>query len=120
MNSETRSSDEKMWAAIAHAIMVVNIIPVLPFVGVIGAMVIWLFKRKTSQYVGTQALQAFIFQAIAVFIYFIILNALAEIGLVLVLAAVVYSLFGAYRCYSGQDFKYAGIGKLVSPGSGGE
>ena len=120
MNAETRSSDEKMWAAIAHAIMVVNIIPFFPWLGVIGAMAIWLFKRKTSQYIRTQALQAFIFQAALVFIAFIIAGALIEIAILLLVAAIGYAMFGAYRCSSGRDFRYAGIGKLVSPGPNGE
>lgn len=120
MNAETRSSDERMWAAIAHAIMVVNIIPVFPWLGVIGAMAIWLFKRKASQYVGNQALQAFIFQAGLVFIAFIVATAIIEVAILLLLAAVGYAMYGAYRCYSGQDFRYAWIGKLVSPGPRGE
>ena len=113
MNSETKAPDERMWAAAAHAAMVLIIILGFPVLGVIGAMFIWLFKRKTSSYVGYQALQAFLFQALVVFIGLLLLAISIPITIILFLCAIGYALYAAYRCYNGYDFRYAWLGNFI-------
>ncbi|MEE9198803.1 MAG: DUF4870 domain-containing protein [Dehalococcoidia bacterium] len=112
MDSEAKTSEERLWAAIAHSSILVNLIP--PFIGVspIIAMGIWLLKRKGSSYVGYQALQAFIFQAAFSFVF--IVTPIFEIKLILLLAGIGYGLYAAYRCHTGRDFRYLWIGKLIA------
>lgn len=113
MDQQTRSSDEKMWASLTHASILINIFA--PGIGSIGAMAIWLFKRRSSSYVAYQTLQAFIFQAAVVFLA-VIIGSGGGGGLMglIILAASVYAMYGAYRCHQGLDFRYLLIGNLVA------
>lgn len=60
MESETISAgatqDERIMAALAHASVI------LPFWGLIGAIVIWATQREKSRFVGFQALQGAVYQ----------------------------------------------------------
>ena len=112
MDQQTRSSDEKMWASIAHASILINIFA--PGIGSIGAMAIWLFKRRSSSYVAYQTLQAFIFQAAVVFLAVVIGSVVSGLMPLIIVTASVYALYGAYRSYQGLDFRYLWIGNLVA------
>ncbi len=108
------SSSERMWAAIAHANIVLNVITFFPYF-VAVTMGIWIFKRRSSKYVGFQALQAFVFQAVTGFIAFFIGSALGfGVGLLVLAIPILYGMYGAYRCNQGQQFRYVFIGDLLS------
>jgi uncharacterized Tic20 family protein len=131
----SRSEDERLWAALAHASIIFSII---------GPLVVYLVKKDESYWVGRHAIQALIYQA-AVWVVLIILSivlgvittialggmamtssgAAAASGLgiasvagccwpIVALAALAYALYGAYQCYQGKSFKYVIIGDLVS------
>jgi uncharacterized Tic20 family protein len=59
------SPDERILAALAHITILV------PFMGIIAAIVIWVTQKEKSRYVGFQALQATVFQLILVLAWFI-------------------------------------------------
>ena len=108
------SSSERMWAALAHANIVLNVITFFPYF-VAVTMGIWIFKRRSSEYVGFQALQAFIFQAITGFVAFMIGSSISPmVGLLLLIIPILYSMYGAFRCNQGQDFKFLFIGDFLS------
>jgi uncharacterized Tic20 family protein len=50
------TQDERIMAALAHASVI------LPFWGIIGAIVVWATQREKSRFVGFQALQAGVYQ----------------------------------------------------------
>ena len=114
MKTESRREDEKRWASIAHAFMVVNIIPIVLGLATVGTMAIWLFKRRTSPYVGHQALQAFIFQAVFVFFAVITLSVSTIIGWLILLVGSGFALYAVYRCQRGEDFQYPVLGNLIA------
>ena len=75
-----------------------------------------------------QSMQALIYQIVAVvviggFTFITIIVSVLSFGILgllmfplqilLVSAIVVYGLFGAYKCYAGEDFKYLVIGDMV-------
>lgn len=114
MQSGQVSSSERMWAAITHANMVLNVITFFPYFVAI-TMGIWIFKRRSSQYVGFQALQAFIFQAFAGTIAFLVGTGVhGAIGFLLLIIAILYGMYGSFRCNQGQDFRYLFLGDLLT------
>ena len=113
MQARDLTSQERMWASLAHAILFLNILQII--FATILTMGIWLFKRRASTYVGFQALQAFIFQAVVVFLS-VILDGLAGYGAFLAIMGpgVGYAAYGAYRCNQGEDFRYVWIGSFLA------
>jgi uncharacterized Tic20 family protein len=59
------SPDERILAALAHITILV------PLMGVIAPIVIWVTQKEKSRYVGYQALQAVVFQLLLVLTWFI-------------------------------------------------
>lgn len=59
------SQDDRIMAALAHASAI------LPLMGVVAPIVIWVTQKDKSQYVAFQALQAVAFQLSMVFAWFI-------------------------------------------------
>jgi uncharacterized Tic20 family protein len=59
------SADERILAALAHVTILV------PFMGVVAPIVIWVTQKDKSRYVGFQALQAVVFQLLLVLTWFI-------------------------------------------------
>ena len=114
MEPQQRQQDEKLWDALAHGSITINLALPLLGIGAIAALGIWLYKRKASAYTGYEALQAFIFQAIVIFVS-MVASYIDGMGLILVLVAGrVYGLYGAYRCYNGYDFRYLYLGDLIT------
>ena len=114
MDQQTRSSDEKMWASIAHAVFFLNIVPQFTGLALVLTMGIWVFKRKASSYTGYQALQAFVFQA-AVLLFALLVLSIAPAGFFLImLAGSGYAIYGAYRCHQGLAFSDVGVGTFLS------
>ena len=113
MKTESRTSDERLWALLAHALMLVNLTSI-GGLATIGTMAIWLFKRRSSTYVGYQALQAFIFQAVFVFFAIILGFPGTTVGWVIVLVGSAIASYAAYRCQRGEDFQYPVLGNLIA------
>lgn len=59
MLSTNHTSDEKMYAALAHGSVIFS------FLGSIGPILVWLFQRNKSKYASFHALQAMGFQVIS-------------------------------------------------------
>jgi uncharacterized protein len=125
MSETTRTEDERLWAALAHASIII--------LWIIGPLIVYLVKKDESYWVGRQAMQALFYQigttvavialSILSMIVGIILSAikLGAIGAIfgclwpiLILGAVIYGLYGAYMCYKGTSFKYVVVGNMVS------
>lgn len=124
-------SDERTWAMLAHLSVLLNL--VTGFLGVAGALVIYLVYKDRSRYVAYQAMQAFLFQLIfwaggglLIGVMWAIVGALSAvlIGILLIpfavvltlifllmpLFALVYGVVGAVQASNGEDFRYWLIG----------
>lgn len=123
-------SDERTWAMLAHLSVLLNL--VTGFLGVVGALAIYLVYKDRSRYVAYQSMQAFIFQLIwwfgggiitgiawavtgifSVVLVGLVLIPIACVITLLPLAALVYGVVGAVQCNNGADFKYWLIGDWV-------
>ena len=132
----TPSSDERTWAAIAHLCTLLNSVTAMG--GLVGAGFIYLSKKDESKWVAFHALQSLVFQSIQFGLYLIlgivwilgIAASFITLGLgtliavpvlilatffvmILSLAGLIYSLYGAYQIYSGNEFYYLWIGDWV-------
>ena len=98
-----------------NSILLLNVIPVFLGPSVVITMGIWVFKRKGSDYVGFQALQAFIFQVAIAFLA-IILGMVIDpaAALIVLILPIIYSMYGAYRCNQGHEFRYVFIGDFLT------
>ena len=131
------SSDERTWAALAHASTLLNAATGMG--GLIAAAVIWLTQKEKSAWVAFHGLQSLVFQAalyltvsLVVGVVWVVGFALSFItlglgtiiavpvmivvmflGLALMMAGLVYSLYGAYQVYEGREFRYIWIGDWV-------
>jgi uncharacterized Tic20 family protein len=138
MTNSTPDENERTWATAAHGSTLLNF--VIPGVGgIIGVLVIWMTQKDKSPLVAFHSKQALIFQ-IAIFIILLVVvggswalgflfsfltigfGALIAVpvmfltfflGGAIVLAGMVYSLYGAYRVYHNQDFLYPWAGDWV-------
>jgi len=59
------TQDERIMAALAHASAI------LPFWGLIGAIVIWATQKEKSRFVGFQALQVIAYQIVLILFSFL-------------------------------------------------
>jgi uncharacterized membrane protein len=112
-----KASDDNIIAALSHALLII-----LPILAPLG---IWLMYKDKSKYVKFQSFQAMIYQLagsvvlfilsfIAIILSFIVIGILLfPVIFILMLAFAVYGIYGAYKCYQGEDFKYKVIGDLA-------
>ena len=120
------TQDEKTWAALAHASILLALVSGGPL-GPIAAFIIWLVKKDESPYIADQAMQSLVYQvAVSVlnWIMWIGIGVLAivviglcciPLGILVSLACLAYGVYGAYQCSLGKDFRYFLIGDLVKP-----
>jgi len=85
------TQDERIMAALAHASVI------LPFWGLIGAIVIWATQREKSRFVGFQALQVMAYQIALILVGFL--------G------------FGCYLCSFFGTFMLVPLGMFVAEGA---
>jgi hypothetical protein len=98
------SSDERMWATLAHLSIVV--------VALVGPLVVWLVKKEESKFVEEQAKEALNFH-ITVFIASIVLM-VTIIGPVIVgVAALVYGIIAGIEANKGICYRYPYTLRLV-------
>jgi uncharacterized Tic20 family protein len=131
------SSDERTWAALAHASTLLNAATGMG--GLIAAAAIWLTQKEKSAWVAFHGLQSLIFQAVQYLIVSLVvgtvwvvgfalsfitlgLGAIVAVpvmivvmflGIALMTCGLVYALYGAYQVYEGREFRYVWIGDWV-------
>jgi len=131
------SSDERTWAALAHASSLLNMATGMG--GLIAAAVIWLTQKEKSAWVAFHGLQSLVFQAAQSLIVFLVVGvvwvvgfafsfitigigtivavpvmiAAMFLGIVFMIGGLVYSLYGAYQVYEGREFRYIWIGDWI-------
>lgn len=129
------TSDERTWAALAHASALLNLL-VTGVGGPIGALVIWLTQKDRSRWVAFHALQSLIFQVVQFLVVVLFVGVVWVLGFafsfatigfgtfiavpimimsfflgaVVVFGGLIYSLYGAYQVYEGREFRYFWIG----------
>jgi uncharacterized Tic20 family protein len=59
------AQNDKIMAALAH------VSAIMPFLGVIAPIVIWVTQKEKSEYVAFQALQAIVYQLLMIFAWFV-------------------------------------------------
>jgi uncharacterized Tic20 family protein len=132
------SQDERTWAALAHACAVLNFAVGLG--GLIGAAVIWLLKKDESDWVAFHGLQSLAFQAAQLAVTLVVVGGTWVLGfafsfltlgfgtliavplmfltfflgILVIVGGLVYSLYGAYRIYNGQEFRYLWVGDWIA------
>ena len=133
------SSEERWAAAIAHGSILLNL--VTGFLGPVVALVIWLLYERKSRYVAWHALQAMVFQALAI-VLVLALGAVAAvlwavaaplllvvigfcllpfalgftaITAALVLGSLIYGCAGALTVLEGRDFRYRWVAEWLPP-----
>jgi uncharacterized Tic20 family protein len=133
-----RSQDERTWAALAHACVVLNFAVGLG--GLIGAAVIWLTKKEESDWVAFHGLQSLAFQAVQLVVTLVVVGGTWVLGfafsfvtlgfgtlvavplmfltfflgILMMVGGMAYSLYGAYRIYNGQEFRYLWVGDWIA------
>jgi uncharacterized Tic20 family protein len=129
LSSSPHSSDERTWAAIAHASGLLNLIT--GFAGLLVAALIWLDQKEKSKWVAFHGLQSLVFQGAVLLIGAVIalfsalftvitggcggiitLPLLILVGLGLFIC-LLYSAYGAYQIYDGKEFRYQWIGDWI-------
>jgi uncharacterized protein len=128
-------SEEQSITALAHFSMLLNL--VTGFLGVAGALVLYVVYRDRSRYVSMQTLQALIFQLGGLVVPGVLVGATWAVtgvlilffglGLLLVPFAIlvsvlvalvvpimaIYSIYGGVQCLSGREFRYWLAGDLA-------
>jgi uncharacterized Tic20 family protein len=59
------SQDERITAALAHGAIII------PYVGILGPIMVWVTQKERSAYVALQALQAIALQALLIVLWFL-------------------------------------------------
>jgi uncharacterized Tic20 family protein len=138
MPGQNYSENERTWAALAHASTLLNL--AAPGVGgIIASLVIYLSYKERSTWVAFHALQATLFQLLQLaaiiivggswvigFIFSFItigFGALIAVpvmfftfflGAVILLAGMIYGIYGAFQVSQGKDFIYFWAGNWAA------
>jgi uncharacterized Tic20 family protein len=133
----SHSSDERTWAAFAHASALLILAGGVG--GIIAALVIWLTQKQKSAWAAFHALQSLVFQAATLIITVLVVGVVWALGFafsfatvgfgtlvavpvmilvffgafVILGAGMIYSLYGAIQVYQSRDFRYIWIGDWV-------
>jgi len=133
-----RSHDERTWAALAHACALLNFATGLG--GLIGAAVIWFAKKDESDWIAFHGLQSLAFQAAQLVVALVVVGGTwilgfafsfltlgvgtliavpfmfltFFLGIVVMVGGLLYSLYGAYQVYKGQEFRYLWVGDWLA------
>ncbi len=136
------SHDERTWAALAHACTLLNFAAGLG--GLMGAAAIWFVKKDESDWVAFHGLQSLAFQAAQLVVTLVVVGGTWVLGfafsfltlgfgtliavpfmfltfffgMAVMVGGLVYSLYGAYRVYEGQEFRYLWLGDWIAGQSG--
>ena len=102
------TDDERLWAAIAHAAMVIGF-------AVVGPLVVYMMKKDSSEYVANHALQSIYF-GIAGFVLSILTCGLGSI------VWLVFEVIAALKAYQGEWYDLPVVAKYANqkhPAPGG-
>jgi len=106
------SRTERQWAMGCHLIGLCILLPVLPLIGgLVGVLVLWLFKREEGPFIDEQGKEALNFQ-ISLFIYASVSLFLFIIGIgvflffALMIFAVVSIVVAGVKASEGNAFRY--------------
>lgn len=102
------SSDERMWALLAHLSIFVF--------SILGPLVIWLVKKEESPFVADQAKEALNFQ-LAVTITSVVCVAtcvLAPAVIVVAIGSIVYAIQAAVDANAGRWYRYPYTIRMIS------
>ena len=136
--AQGHSSDERTWAALAHASTLLN--AAVGFGGLISAGVIWLTKKEESAWVAFHAAQSLVFQSLQLLVTLVVVGGswvlgfafsfltlgfgtfiavplmflTFFLGMLIMFGGVAYSLYGAFQIYNGQAFSYLWVGDWVA------
>ena len=98
------SSDEKMFAAIAHASGCIF--------WIVGPAVIWFLKKDSSSFVAYHAIQAAIYQVVAMVILVVLSVCTFGFGTLLYPVLWLPALFWAWKAYNGSPDGFPGIAQF--------
>ncbi len=118
------SQDERLMAALAHGSIMIGMM------GIVVSVIIWVTQKEKSVYAARQAMQAAVYQLVGMMVYFgvIIFGSIAMFSAIRIMENPVrfmlcffaplvvwglYGLWGAYKCWQGDDFRYPLIGNLL-------
>ncbi len=102
------SSDDKLWALLAHLSYFV--------LGVFGPLIIWLVKRDDSEFVEDQAKEALNFQLSVVIVSLVcaVTVCLIPVSVVVAIGGIVYSIIGGIKAYDGVAYRYPYTFRIVT------
>ncbi|MDO5682857.1 MAG: DUF4870 domain-containing protein, partial [Propionibacteriaceae bacterium] len=113
--ARANSSDDRLWAMIAHLSAAIAAIVSVGWLTIVGPLLVWLFKKDSSQFVRNAAAGAFNFNITMWLITLIgwILNLTvvgAVIGVPMVfigsIGSIVLGVWGAIKAWGGNAFRY--------------
>jgi uncharacterized Tic20 family protein len=129
VRNRNRTSEEKLWAALAHLMLVPVVMlgvgaPLLGILSLFMTILIYYFKRRTSPWIAFQGLQALTFQVITFSVFAPIRFFFQDPGdsermssplywQVLLILVFFYAVMGATRCALGYNFRYPFIGRPI-------
>ena len=108
MTTTEVSSDDKLWALLAHISYFV--------LGVFGPLIIWLVKREESAFVEDQAKEALNFQLSVLIVSFVcaVTVCLIPVTIVVAIGGIVYSIIGGIQAYDGIAYRYPYTFRIIN------
>lgn len=109
LSTSPLSSDEKMWAMLAHVSSLAGFI--IPFGNIFGPLIIWMIKKEEMKFVDEHGKASLNFQ-ISITIYLIVsaILTLILIGVLLLLALgiawVVLVIIASLKANNGEHYEY--------------
>ncbi len=103
------SSDERMWAMLAHLSALAGFI--IPFGNIVGPVVVWQIFKERSPFVDTHGKEAVNFQitmSLAYIVAFILMLVVVGVFLLIILgiASVVLLVIAAIKANNGEYYRY--------------
>lgn len=118
----TPSQNERVMAVLAHLCVL------LPQLGLVVPLVLWLANRGSAPFAAYQAKQAFFFQLAVAVLFWVVAIGGTVLGILTLglgflalfpllagwhLAADIYGIVGAVKAFEGRDFRYFLLGGLT-------
>ena len=105
------SSDDKLWALLAHLSYFA-----MGVAGPLLSLIIWLVKRKESEFVDDQGKEALNFQLSVLIVSLVcaVTVCLIPVSIVVGIGGIVYSIIGGIKAYEGVAYRYPYTFRIVS------
>ena len=98
------TSDDRLWATLAHLSILV--------LSIIGPLIIWLIKKEESRFIDDQAKEALNFQ-ISVLIVSLISTVTCVGPFVVLVGGIVFGVLAAMECNKGVYYRYPYTFRLI-------